>query len=145
MIAELGVYALCWALIFALLLTCIPTLGFWLHKPKWLQVVDRYVMAQSVCVAIAFGCLSICFLKDDFSVVYVLANSSVALPWFYKLCAVWGGHEGSMLLWIAILTGWMLAVSITSRHLEAGIRVRVLVVLGALSVGFLLFLLIILD
>ena len=118
MIAELGVYALCWALIFALLLACVPTLGFWLHKPKLLEVVDSYVIAQSVCVAVAYSCLSICFLKDDFSVVYVLANSSVALPWFYKLCAVWGGHEGSMLLWIAILTGWMLAVSRTSRHLE---------------------------
>ena len=141
MIAELGVYALCWALIFALLLACVPTLGFWLQKPKWLEVADTYVVAQSACVAIAYGCLSICFLKDDFSVVYVLANSSIALPWFYKLCAVWGGHEGSMLLWIVILTGWMLAVSRTSRHLETAIRVRVLVVLGALSVGFLLFLL----
>ena len=141
MIAELGVYALGWALIFALLLACVPTLGFWLHKPKLLEVVDSYVIAQSVCVAVAYSCLSICFLKDDFSVVYVLANSSVALPWFYKLCAVWGGHEGSMLLWIAILTGWMLAVRRTSRHLETAIRVRVLVVLGALSVGFLLFLL----
>ena len=65
MIAELGVYALCWALIFALLLACVPTLGFWLHKPKLLEVVDSYVIAQSVCVAVAYSCLSICFLKNQ--------------------------------------------------------------------------------
>ena len=68
-------------------------------------------------------------------------NSSLSLPWFYKLCAVWGGHEGSMLLWVAILSLWMLAVNFFSKELAQAMRVRVLVVLGGLSIGFILFLL----
>lgn len=142
MMAEIGVYALCWALIVALLAVTIPSLGIWLNKPAWQRVIDRCIYAQSVCVACAFLCLAGCFLRNDFTVVYVLANASVALPWYYKLCAVWGGHEGSMLLWIAILSFWMVVVCITSRSLAPEIRIRVLIILAGLSVGFLLFLLV---
>lgn len=139
MIAELGIYALCWALLFAVLLVIIPSLGLWLQKPQWTQAADYYVFGQGIFVAISYVCLSLCFLRDDFTVIYVLANSSVSLPWFYKLCAVWGGHEGSMMLWVAILSLWMVLVSLGSRRLDTDIRVRVLVVLGALSIGFIVF------
>jgi len=141
MIAELGLFALCWSLVFAMLLVIVPTLGLWYQKPTWCKASGVYVLGQFVFVAIAYLCLTLCFLRNDFTVVYVLTNSSISLPWFYKLCAVWGGHEGSMLLWVAVLSLWMVAVCGLSRGLDDAFRVRVLVVLGGLSVGFLLFLL----
>ncbi|HVT62650.1 MAG TPA: cytochrome c biogenesis protein CcsA, partial [Legionellaceae bacterium] len=141
MIAEIGVYALCWALLFALLLVIVPTVGLWRQQPAWIKTADDYVRAQFLFISVAYLCLTWCFLQNDFTVTYVLANSSLSLPWFYKLCAVWGGHEGSMLLWVAILSLWTLAVSLASRYLEEGLRVRVLVILGALSMGFILFIL----
>ncbi len=141
MIAELGLFSLVLALLFAVLLVALPTLGLWLNKPVWQDSARIYVGGQFAFVALAYICLTICFLCDDFTVSYVLTNSSLTLPWFYKLCAVWGGHEGSMLLWVAILSLWMLAVSVFSQRLDDAFRVRVLIVLGALSIGFILFLL----
>lgn len=141
MSAELGVYALIWALVFAVLLVVVPLVGIWKKNNVWMNSALYYVLGQFVCIALAYGCLSICFLSDDFTVLYVVANSSMSLPWIYKLCAVWGGHEGSMLLWVLILAAWTTAVAIASPHLDASIRVRVLVILGALTVGFLLFIL----
>lgn len=141
MIAEIGLFSLILALLFAVLLTVIPTLGLWRAKADWIDSAPLYACGQFLFVALAYCCLSLCFLKDDFSVIYVLSNSSLSLPWFYKLCAVWGGHEGSMLLWVAILSLWMLAVSFFSASLDKAMRARVLVVLGALSIGFILFLL----
>lgn len=141
MIAEMGLFSLILALMFAILLVALPSLGLWLKKPALQASARLYVWGQSVFVALAYCCLTVCFLRDDFTVAYVLANSSVSLPWFYKLCAVWGGHEGSMLLWLAILSVWMLVVNAFSRNLDDAFRVRVLVVMGALSIGFILFLL----
>ena len=141
MIAEIGLFSMVLALLFAIMLVVVPTLGLWFKKPA-LQATSRvYVCGQFAFIALAYCCLTLCFLRNDFTVAYVLTNSSISLPWFYKLCAVWGGHEGSMLLWVAILSLWMLAVNFFSKHLDEAIRVRVLVVLGALSVGFILFLL----
>jgi cytochrome c-type biogenesis protein CcmF len=141
MMAEIGVFSLILALLFALMLVIIPTLGLWLNKRDWCLSSRTYVFGQVVFVLLAYCALTVCFLRDDFTVSYVLVNSSTSLPWFYKLCAVWGGHEGSMLLWVAILSLWMLAVNLFSRGLSEAMRVRVLVILGALSVGFILFLL----
>ena len=141
MIAETGLFALILALFFSCLLVLVPFVGLKWNKPDWIAAAPVYVWGQCVFVAIAWLCLTLCFLRDDFSVIYVVSNSSVSLPWFYKMCAVWGGHEGSMLLWVAILSLWMLAVSLFSKSLNPLFRVRVLVVLGALSIGFLLFLL----
>ena len=141
MIAELGLYALVWALLFALLLVIIPVLGIWKKNLLWIEAATRYVFGQLIFIGLAFGCLAGCFLKNDFTVIYVLANSSLKLPWFYKLCAVWGGHEGSMLLWVLILALWTAAVAWASPHLDSAIRVRVLVVLGALSAGLIVFIL----
>ncbi|CEK10347.1 heme lyase CcmF/NrfE family subunit [Legionella hackeliae] len=141
MIAEIGLFSLILGLLFAILLAIIPALGLWHNKNDWIKAAPIYACGQFIFVALAFFCLALCFLRNDFSVVYVLTNSSVSLPWFYKLCAVWGGHEGSMLLWVVILSLWMLAVSFFSSTLDKAMRARVLVVLGWVSIGFLLFLL----
>lgn len=141
MIAELGLFSLILALLFAILLAVIPTLGLWFKRSTWQHCASTYVYGQFIFIAIAYICLTICFLRDDFTVIYVLSNSSQSLPSVYKLCAVWGGHEGSMLLWVAILSTWMVAVTYFSKRLDDGFRTRVLVVLGMLSIGFILFLL----
>lgn len=141
MIAEAGLFSLIIALLFSLLLVIVPIIGLYKKQPDLQSMASRFVYGQFLFVATAYLCLTLCFLKSDFTVSYVLENSSLSLPWFYKACAVWGGHEGSMLLWVTILSTWMLAVSILSKNLEASIRIRVLVILGALSIGFILFLL----
>ena len=141
MIPELGLFSLVLALLFALLLTVIPTIGLWRNNAKMQATTTHYVGAQFGAIVLSYLALTYSFLTNDFSVHYVFQNSSIALPWFYKACAVWGGHEGSMLLWILILSFWMVLVSLFSRSLPALLRVRVLVVLGMMSVGFILFLL----
>lgn len=141
MIAEIGLFCLIMALLFAVLLAVVPTLGLLRHHSVLIKSANYYVFGLFSFIALAYLCLTVCFLNDDFSVSYVLTNSSISLPWFYKLCAVWGGHEGSMLLWVAILSFWALAVSLASNSLEERFRVRVLVVLALLCIGFLLFLL----
>ena len=129
MIPELGVLFLILALFSALFLVCSA------------RTVKYYVMLEAMCVVLSYSCLTGAFLSDDFTVRYVLLNSSISLPWFYKLCAVWGGHEGSMLLWVLILNGWMVAIALLSPRLEPAFYTRVLRILGMLSIGFLLFLL----
>lgn len=141
MLAEFGVFSLILALFASLLLTIVPCVGLRYARKDWQESAISYVFLQFLFVAIAYGCLTACFLLNDFTVSYVLSNSSLSLPWFYKLCAVWGGHEGSMLLWVAILSFWMVMVACFSTSLDWQIRTRVLVVLGFLSTGFILFLL----
>lgn len=90
----------------------------------------------------SFICLTYAFMVDDFSVAYVANNSNTALPWYYKFSAVWGAHEGSLLLWALIMAGWTFAVAIFSRHLPEEMLARVLAVMGMISIGFLLFLIV---
>lgn len=90
----------------------------------------------------SFICLTYAFMVDDFSVAYVANNSNTALPWYYKFSAVWGAHEGSLLLWALIMAGWTFAVAIFSRHLPEEMLARVLAVMGMISIGFLLFMII---
>ncbi|MDR3442508.1 MAG: heme lyase CcmF/NrfE family subunit [Legionella sp.] len=141
MIAELGLFALILALISSIVLALIPLIGLQLKRQDLMESAKNYVMCQFFFVALSYIFLTISFLNDDFSIIYVVSNSSIALPWFYKLCAVWGGHEGSMLLWVAILSFWTLMVAFFSSGLDREMRTRVLVVLGWLSIGFILFLL----
>lgn len=140
MIAEFGFFFLILALFASVMLAIVPFLGLKFQRIEWMDAAKPYVLMQFACVIAAYFCLTFCFLNNDFSVIYVLNNSSTLLPWFYKLCAVWGGHEGSMLLWVAILTFWMVLVALFSKSLDRAMRTRVLVVLGWLSIGFLLFL-----
>jgi len=141
MIAELGLFSLILALVVSLMLAIVPLVGLQLNRIEWMDCAKYYVGLQFFFIALAYSCLTLCFLMDDFSVIYVVSNSSLSLPWFYKLCAVWGGHEGSMLLWVAILSFWMILVGFLSTSLDKHMRARVLVVLGWLSIGFILFLL----
>jgi len=89
--------------------------------------------------AISFICLTITFIENDFSVLYVAQNSNSQLPLIYRICAVWGGHEGSILLWALMLAGWTLAVAVFSKHLPDKMVARILGILGILSIGVLLF------
>lgn len=141
MIAETGLFSLILALLSSIMLAVIPLAGLYFKRDDWMDAARNYVGLQFFFIALAYLCLTFCFLNNDFSVIYVVSNSSVLLPWFYKLCAVWGGHEGSMLLWVAILSFWMILVSLFSSSLDKAMRTRVLVVLGWLSIGFILFLL----
>src|SRR5690554_7107650 len=95
-----------------------------------------------VFTGLAFAILTHSFMVDDFSVAYVANNSNSMLPWFYKFSAVWGGHEGSLLLWILMLTGWTLAVAVFSRKLPSVMVSQVLSVMGMICVGFFLFIIV---
>ncbi|MFT4059994.1 MAG: heme lyase CcmF/NrfE family subunit [Legionella sp.] len=141
MIAEVGLFSLILALIASMALAIIPWCGLQLKRADWINSARTYVIVQFFFISLTYILLTLLFLRDDFSVIYVVNNSSIALPWFYKLCAVWGGHEGSMLLWVAILSFWTLLVAFCSAGLDKEMRTRVLVVLGWLSIGFILFLL----
>ncbi|MBI2785132.1 MAG: heme lyase CcmF/NrfE family subunit [Legionella longbeachae] len=142
MIAELGLFSLILALVSSVMLALVPLIGLQKKQSHWMDAAKTYVVCQFFFIALAYFFLTLCFLQDDFSVIYVVSNSSISLPWFYKLCAVWGGHEGSMLLWVAILSFWTLLVALFSSGLDKEMRTRVLVVLGWLSIGFILFLLV---
>jgi cytochrome c-type biogenesis protein CcmF len=141
MIAEIGLFSLIIALLFAMLLVMVPSYGLYHNKALCIQAAPMYVWGISVFTALSFFCLTLCFILDDFTVIYVLAHSSTSLPWFYKCCAVWGGHEGSMLLWLLILCLWTTAVSVFSQTLPEVLRTRVLIVLGLLCIGFICFIL----
>lgn len=140
MVAEIGLLALIVALLFASLLVIVPGFGLLYKQAACQSAAPFYVYCQFGSILLSYACLTYCFFTDDFTLTYVLNNSSVLLPLFYKLCAVWGGHEGSMLLWVAILSFWMLMVTLFSQQMDEAFRLRVLMVLGALSIGFILFL-----
>lgn len=135
---EFGQFALILALAMACVQAFLPMLGSFTRQPLWLAYALPAAWAQFTLLAISFVLLSVSFLLDDFSLAYTAANSNSALPWFYKLSAVWGAHEGSLLLWLLILAGWTFAVSL-SRGLPVEVLARVLSVLGFISVGMLLF------
>ncbi|MCG2580416.1 MAG: heme lyase CcmF/NrfE family subunit [Marinobacter sp.] len=139
MYPELGQFALILALLLAVLLSVVPLVGSVTGRDT-LQAYARPLSAGLfVFIAIAFGILTHAFVTDDFSVAYVANNSNSMLPWYYKFSAVWGGHEGSLLLWILMLAGWTLAVAIFSRRLPSVMIAQVLSVMGIVCVGFLLF------
>jgi cytochrome c-type biogenesis protein CcmF len=139
MLPELGQFALILALILAGLQAVFGILGPALGRERWLAAVTPAVAGQSVMVATAAGCLVAAFVSDDFSVRYVAENANTALPLFYRVAALWGAHEGSLLLWILLLALWTVAVAIGSARLPPRFAARVLGVLGLVSFGFLLF------
>ena len=136
MIPELGALALCLALGVALVQAV-----FSLVNPSSASLARACAQAQALLIAFAFGCLTYAFVTNDFSVQYVAQHSNSALPLQYRVSGVWGGHEGSFLLWCLMLSGWMLAVSFFSNHLPEGMVARVLGVMGLMSAGFLAFML----
>ncbi|MGB8338023.1 MAG: heme lyase CcmF/NrfE family subunit [Burkholderiales bacterium] len=141
MIPEIGHFSLIVALLIALAQGVLPIAGAARNNAQWMALARPAAQGQFVFVAIAFTCLAYAFLNNDFSVQYVASHSNSALPAQYRFAAVWGGHEGSLLLWALILTLWMLAVSVFSRRLPEAMVARVLGVMGLISVGFLVFML----
>jgi cytochrome c-type biogenesis protein CcmF len=133
-IPELGQLALCLALGVSL----IQALS--LARPA-AAMARAAAQSQALLVAFAFGCLTYAFVANDFSVQYVAMHSNTALPLHYRVAGVWGGHEGSFLLWCLMLCAWMLAVSLFSAHLPEDMTARVLGVMGLMSAGFLAFML----
>ena len=142
MIPELGHLAMILALCLAAVQATLPLIGAWRGDRMWMGLGQPAAYGQFVFLAFAFVCLSYAFMVDDFSVAYVAQNSNSALPWYYKFSAVWGAHEGSLLLWAFILSGWTFAVAVFSRQLPEDMLARVLGVMGLISVGFLLFLIV---
>ncbi|WP_158883961.1 heme lyase CcmF/NrfE family subunit [Rhodanobacter sp. L36] len=141
MIPELGQLALILALLLALAQSILPIIGAWRGNRAMMAVARPAAFAQGFFVVLAFVLLVWAFLRFDFSVQYVAENSNLALPWYYRIAAVWGAHEGSMLLWIFILNVWTLALATFSRQLPEPFVARVLGVLGLIAVGFLAFIL----
>ncbi|SAL83200.1 cytochrome C biogenesis protein [Caballeronia choica] len=141
MIPEVGQFALIVAFLLALANGVLPIVGAARGVNGWMRMAPPVARAQFVLVAIAFGCLAASFMDNDFSVLYVADNSNSMLPPIYRFTAVWGGHEGSILLWTLLLTFWMAAVSIFSRRLPLAMVARVLAVMSWIAAGFLLFML----
>jgi len=139
MIPELGQFALILALVLTAAQTVFGLVGAHRGDPRWQAAVRPAVAGQFVLTSTAMGALIWAFVNFDFSVLYVASNSNSALPTFYRVAALWGAHEGSLLLWAWILSLWTLAVAMLSRHLPASFASRVMGVLGIVSFGFLLF------
>jgi cytochrome c-type biogenesis protein CcmF len=142
MIPELGHFALIVGLCVAIVQGTLPLLGAHWRRPEWIALARPAAMAQALLMAVAFACLTTAFVQNDFSVVYVAQHSNSLLPLPYRVAAVWGGHEGSLLLWVVMLTMWTLAVALFSKQLPDPMVARVLGVLALVTVGFLLFILI---
>ena len=138
-IPELGLLALLAAMMCAVLQALMPWAGLTWRRPLWIAMAEPLTCLQAFCIAVAYGILTYCFAVNDFSVAFVAEHSNRALPLYYRLCAVWGGHEGSMLLWVTLLSMWALAVCGLARSLPSVLKARVLAVLGLVSAAFLLF------
>ena len=141
MIPELGHFSLLIAAVIALALGTLPLIGAAKRIPAFMAVARPAAQGQLVFVAFAFGCLAWSFYSNDFTVLNVATNSNSQLPVQYRIAATWGSHEGSLLLWVLMLSFWMLAVSVFSRALPEDMVARILGVMGLVSLGFLSFLL----
>ena len=141
MIIELGHFATILALVIAFIQFVIPLAGTYKHYPNWVTLAKPAAIVQFQCVLIGFIALSYAFYTKDFSVQYVALNSNSALPWYFRLSAVWGAHEGSLLLWCLMISTWTLAVAFFSKSLSRLFVARVLSVMGFISFGFLCLLL----
>jgi cytochrome c-type biogenesis protein CcmF len=139
MIPEIGHFALILGLSLALLQGMLPLVGAQRNDVSMMATARTLAVGHLFFVVVAYACLTWAFLNNDFSVAYVANHSQLSLPTMYKITAVWGGHEGSVLLWILLLAAWTVAVGRYSRSLPDPFVARVIGVLGLLSVGFLLF------
>ncbi len=141
MIPELGHFLLWLALGLSAVLGTLPLVGAARNRFDWMAVARPSARGLFALVALSYVCLTAAFVGNDFSVLYVATNSNRLLPLHYRISAVWGGHEGSLLLWMLMLAFWTVAVAGFSRHLPEKVVARILAVMGWLSFGFLLFML----
>ena len=142
MIPELGHFALILSALVALVLGVFPLIGAHRNQQSWIALARPTASAFALLVTFSFACLTIAFVNNDFSVVYVAQHSNSLLPIQYRIAGVWGGHEGSLLLWILMLSWWVFFVALLSRELPDAMVARVLGTLGLVGCGFLLFILI---
>ena len=142
MIPELGHFALILALCIAIAQTFFTLLGAQLGYSRWVALARPTAFAQFTLVLLSYVCLTMIFINNDFSVLYAATNSNSELPLMYLISGVWGAHEGSLLLWMLILSGWTVAVALFSRSVPNVMLARVIGVMGFISVGFILFILI---
>ncbi len=141
MIPELGQFALVLALSAAIVQFAVPLIGLATRTPAWIGMARSAAQTQFMLVALSYACLTYSFITHDFSVSYVAQTSNTQLPLIYRISGVWGGHEGSILLWVFVLAAWTYAVAIFNRAVPADLHARVLAVMGMISTGFLLFVL----
>ncbi len=141
MLPEIGHFALIISLMTAILQVLLPSIGMLRGSVVLMQLAKPLSWMQLFWVVLSFALLMNAFVIDDFSVKYVASNSNTQLPDIFKMSAVWGAHEGSLLLWALILSAWSVAVSIFSKRLPTQVVNHILIILGLISVGFLLFLL----
>ncbi|WP_162046804.1 heme lyase CcmF/NrfE family subunit [Vibrio taketomensis] len=139
MIAEIGHFALIVSLAMAVLLSVLPLVGAAKENTQLMNSARPLSWAMFLLLSLSFAILLWAFYTNDFTLNYVASNSNTQLPWYYRLTAVWGAHEGSLLLWVLIQAGWTVAVATFSRGMPQESVARVLAVMGMISVGFLLF------
>ncbi|MGH8579694.1 MAG: heme lyase CcmF/NrfE family subunit, partial [Gammaproteobacteria bacterium] len=139
MIPELGHFSLILAFCVTLVLAVLPLAGAARGNANWMAVAAPAAWAQFLFVATAYAVLSHAFISHDFSLVYVASNSNRELPLVYRISGVWGAHEGSLMLWVFILSVWTVAVASFNRSLSLEMRARVLGTMGVISLGFLAF------
>ena len=142
MIVEIGHFALILAACVALVQGVLPLAGTLNDNQRWQALAKPAATLQFLLIAFSFAVLAHGALTDDFSIKYIAGHSNSLLPTQYKFASVWGGHEGSLLLWMLMLSGWTLAVAIFSRTLPLAMVARVIGILGLVSTGFLMFILI---
>ncbi len=136
---ELGHFVLWLGLALSVLLGVLPLAGAQTGRADWMNLARPGSVLLFVLVLASFLSLATAFVNNDFSVLYVAQNSNSALPLMYRISAVWGGHEGSLLLWLLMLVGWMAAVGLFSKHLPLPVVARILSVMALVAVGFFLF------
>ena len=141
MVPEIGHFALILALCVAIVQSTVSIAGAQLGGKSWVAMAKPAAQAQFIFVALSFLCLMYAFIQNDFSVSYVAMQSNSLLPLVYRISAIWGGHEGSMLLWVLLLSVWTFAVARFSKSLPNDMVARVIGIMGLVSVGFYLFIL----
>ena len=141
MIPELGHFALIVTLALAIVQSTLPLIGSINNTPSWMALARPLSWGQLFFMSISVGCLIQAFLVNDFSVVYVATNGNTLLPTLYKVSAVWGAHEGSLLFWAFLLTAWSAAIAAYSRNMPIEMITRVLSIMGLITIGFVLFVL----
>lgn len=141
MIPELGHFALILGLCTAIVLAVVPMIGSFTGQRSWMDIARPAAGAHAFVLSLSYACLTWAFISNDFSVLYVANTSNSGLPFVYKISGVWGGHEGSILFWCFISALWVGAVAAFSKSLPQVLLARVLSVLGFISIGFLLFIL----
>ncbi len=139
MLAYIGESLLLISALVLLFQSIYQTYGIYNHNTKILKSINNTVLINFSLIISAYIVLTLAFLTDDFKIAYVVKNSSLALPWYYKLSAVWSSHEGSLLLWIVVLVSWTFAVSKKSNYLPEKLRSTMLTVMGVVTFGFVIF------